>query len=362
MAVEKKVNPPFKLSPVMVIAGEDQFLRRQELQQIRTAVFGKEPSGMGFVLLEATAGITAILDECRTVGMFAPKKLVVVSPADALFRKTTDRDAADAPADDAVDADDESTDGPEQGGAGAARDMLLRYAQVPTDGATLVLMCNAWLSTTRLHKFLQPMGAIRWCEPIGVADAASWVARRSKSEYGKTIVPAAVNLLLELVGADLARLDGELSKLALYDLKSDTITLEMVSALVGFQHEQKVWALIDALTTGNAAAALTTHDELWQMDRKIGYSLVGAVFYWLAQVLRAREMLEQHVPEAEISKTLRLWQRSGPTLALARQLGIAGCRRISAALLAADMGAKSSLGEHKRNMEVFIVQLCARKG
>lgn len=360
MAKEKRINAPFTLCPVMVITGEEQFLRRQELDQIRAAVFGKEPSGLGYILPEPSLGITAILDECRTAGMFAPKKLVVVSPADALFKagggraSAADDSTEDSPDDDPADTADSGS------GSGTARELLLRYAQAPTDGTTLVLVCNTWLGTTRLHKFLQPMGAIRWCEPVDPADATGWLTRRCKSEYAKTITPPAANLLLELVGADLSRLDGELAKLSLFDLNSTTITPEMVNLLVGFQHDQQVWALIDALAVGNAAAALATHDELWQMDNKIGYTLVGAIFYWLGQVLRAREMLDRRMPEAEISKALRLWQRGTQTIALAKRLGLAGSRRISAALLVADIGAKTSLGDHKRNMEIFIVQLCAR--
>ena len=345
----------------MVITGEEQFLRRQEQDQIRAAVFGKEPSGLGYILSDPSLGITAILDECRTAGMFAPKKLVVVSPADLLFKGGGGRASAgaDNSAEDSV--DEESTETPDGGsGSGAARELLLRYAQAPAEGTTLVLVCNTWLGTTRLHKFLQPMGAIRWCEPVDPADATGWLTRRCKSEYGKTITPPAANLLLDLVGADLSRLDGELAKLSLFDLNSTAITPEMVNLLVGFQHDQQVWALIDALAVGNAAAALVTHDELWRMDNKIGYTLVGAIFYWLGQVMRAREMLDRRLPEAEISKVLRLWPRATQTIALAKRLGIAGARRISAALLAADMGAKTSLGDHKRNMEIFIVQLCSR--
>ncbi len=358
MAREKRANVPFKLCPVMVITGEEHFLRRQELEQIRAAVFGRETSGMGLVSLDNTASITTVLDECRTAGMFAQKKMVVVSPADGLFRAGASRDSDgydETPDDDTADTQDATSSS-----SGTARELLLRYAQAPSENSTLVLVCNKWLATTRLHKCLQPQGAIRWCEPPDPADVTGWLTRRGKSAYEKAITPPAAALLLELVGPDLSRLDGELAKLSLYALNAPAITPEMVDLLVGFQHEQQVWALIDALSAGNAAAALATHDELWQMDSKIGYSLVGAIFYWLGQVLRSREMLDRRISEQQISSDLRLWPRATATIALAKRWGISGSKRVSAALLAADMGAKTSLGDQKRNMEVFIVQLCSR--
>ncbi len=74
--------------------------------------------------------------------------------------------------------------------------------------------------------------------------------------------------------------------------------------LVGFQHEQEIWELINALSTRDAGTALRKIDELWQLDPKMDYSAVGAIFSWLNQVLRAREMADRKISDGAIASAL----------------------------------------------------------
>src|SRR4051812_36854692 len=139
-----KAAPP--VPPLIVLAGEELFLRSEHLVAVHRAVFGEEDPGMGLVRIDPTTrggdAIAAILDEVRTPSMFAPKKLVIVDPADPVFKK--------------VEGEDEKRLG--------NRELLENYLEAPVDSATLVLVVNSWLKTTRLHKALDKVGGIRWCE------------------------------------------------------------------------------------------------------------------------------------------------------------------------------------------------------
>jgi hypothetical protein len=66
------------------------------------------------------------------------------------------------------------------------------------------------------------------------------------------------------------------------------------------------------------------------------------------------------LPDAVIGRELRLWppERAQKVLGLARAWGLAGAARWSAAMLHMDVANKSSLGEPRRNLEKFVVQLC----
>jgi len=329
--------------PLIVLAGEELFLRGAQLVEIQRAIFGGDDPGMGLVRLDPGAlgadAMAAILDEVRMPSMFAPRKLVVVDPADLLFKK--------------VEAAEEDR-------RLGARELLENYLAAPVDSATLVLVMDAWLKTTRLHKALDKMGAVRWCEPIKAYQAPAWVVRRAKEAYGKTIEPAAVGRLAELIGPDMQRLDNELAKLSLYEPDAPAIGVRAVDALVGFQHEQKIWEMIDALAERDAATALKKIEEIWSLDSKIDYTATGAVFSWLNQVIKARELIERRMPDAVIGKELKIWpaDRAQKVLALARSWGLAGAARWSAAILQMDVANKSSLGEPRRNLEKFVVQLC----
>ena len=201
---------------------------------------------------------------------------------------------------------------------------------------------------------------MRSCEPIKAPYVPAWVDRRAKEAYGKTMEPAAVARLAELIGPDLQRLDNELAKLSLYEPDAPAIGVRAVNALVGFQHEQKIWEMIDALAERDAPTALRKIEEIWSLDSKIEYTATGAVFSWLNQVIKARELIERRLPDAAIGRELKIWQpeRAQKVVALARTWGLAGAARWSAAMLQMDVANKSSLGEPRRNLEKFVVQLC----
>jgi DNA polymerase III delta subunit len=277
--------------------------------------------------------------------MFAPKKLVVVDPADPLLKKS--EQAAD----------------PVPKGAREPmtnREMLENYVAAPADSATLLLVFNSWPKNTRLHKMLDKVGAVRLCECIKEQQAAPWIVRRAKEGYNKAIEPPAAVRLAELIGPDLQRLDNELAKLSLYDPDAPSITQKTVDALVGFQHEQQIWDMINALAERDAPTALRKIDELWALDPKIEYTATGAVFSWLNQVIKARELVDRRMPDAVIGKELKLWppDRAQKVLSLARIWGLQGAARWSEQMLEMDVANKTSLGESKRNLEKFVVMLC----
>jgi DNA polymerase III delta subunit len=339
----KSTKSSLPLPPLIVLAGEELFHRSEHLVDIQRAIFGQSDPGMGLVRLDpASLGsdtMAAILDEVRTPSMFAPRKLVIVDPADPLFKK-----AQGADADTRV----------------GSRELLENYLTAPVEESTLILVVSSWPKTTRLHKALDKIGGIRWCEPLKPQFAANWITRRASDAYGKAIDPAAAARLADLIGPDLQRLDNELAKLALYEPEAPAISVQSVNALVGFQHEQQIWDMINAVAERDAPTALRKIDEIWSLDSKIEYTATGAVFSWLNQVIKARELVERRLPDAQIGRELKLWppERAQKVLALARTWGLAGAARWSAAMLQLDVANKSSLGEPRRNLEKFIVQLC----
>lgn len=331
-----------KIRPVMVIDGTDAFSRRHLMDAIAAEVLGGDRYGM--IRIEAGTAVASLLDECRTTGMFDPRKLVVVEPADWLFKAGGDGEGDDV-----------------SGGGGGARELILAYARNPHEASVLVLVCDSWLKTTRLHKYLEGDGAILSAAEPKPGDIPPWITRRAWEQYQKKMDPTAVGRLAELVGPDLARLDSELAKLALYAGDQPAISAAMVDEMVGFQHEQKVWDFIDALAESDVAGALMRHSELLQLDARAGYTIVGAVYHWLSRVAAARELLDRRMPDAQIIRELKLFPppRAAKTLALARRWGLAGVRRALSELLRVDLAAKTSVGDSARNVETFIVNLSA---
>lgn len=352
MAKKSAPTPAVPTAPLIVVAGEDLFQRSEHIAALKQGILGDEDPGMALVRFDETASMATILDEVRTPSMFAPRKLVIVDPADKLFK---------------ANAEEEDAPPPPKGGKPAPgnRELLENYLESASGSSdasgVLVLVCTSWLKTTRLHKALDKQGAVLWAEAIKPQFVPAWLTRRARDFHGKALDPHAAARLGELIGPDLQRLDNELAKLALYQPQAPSITAEAVDALVGFQHEQPIWDMINALAARDARVALQKIDELWAMDPKIEYTAAGAVASWLNQVLKARELMDQRFGDGQIISALRLWpeDRARKILALARQWGLAGAARWSAALLQVDLDNKRSIGDPRRNLERFIVALCA---
>ena len=119
--------------------------------------------------------------------------------------------------------------------------------------------------------------------------------------------------------------------------------------------------MIEALASSDGPTALKKIEELWALDPKIEYTASGAVFSWVSQVLKARELLDRRLPDAMITKELKLWppDRAQKIITLARKWGLPGAARWSETMLKMDIANKSSLGDPRRNLEKFVVQLCS---
>ncbi len=137
--------------------------------------------------------------------MFAPRKLVLVDPADPLLKAGGD----EAP--------------PTKGRRAALsnREIMENYIEAPSDSAVLVkLVRDSCPKPTRLHKNIGQAGGhplVRGADQAARCRRRAWLTKRARDMYGKGIEPMAAARLADLIGPDLARLDNELAKLSLYD-------------------------------------------------------------------------------------------------------------------------------------------------
>ena len=134
---------------------------------------------------------------------------------------------------------------------------------------------------------------------------------------------AAVRALVDAVGLDLARIRGEVDKLVLYAAGESTITASHVRDIVTPLDEPSgVFALIDFVKAGNAAAAVREVDALFE-NGGAGPMILGLI----------RSAAGQLRPEAR-------------------------ARRALSAVLDADLALKSSRGEPRYLLERLVVELC----
>ena len=165
-------------------------------------------------------------------------------------------------------------------------------------------------------------------------------------------------LLVELVGADLGRLDTELAKLALF-ADDGKINPQNVTGVVAFQRERQMWDMTNELACGRTAEALKKWRQLIQLDTSAEFRAVTWLGMWLENVRKTIAMKRSGMQPFAIAQQLRIWPREiqGPFFQTADALGTIGAARATDLLANVDLRSKSGLGDAASNVERFILEI-----
>jgi DNA polymerase III delta subunit len=306
--------------PVYALIGEDSFLQLQKLAEIQALAGDAQRVDVD----GERAELAEVLDELRSYAMFGGGKIVVVTSADLFITRF--------------------------------REQLENYLAQPSNSATLVLRLPSLPANQRVYKLIAKTGEIAKCEPP--KDLATWVMGRAKSAHGVTIVPPAAHMLVDMIGADLGRLDNELAKLAL-QASNGKIDEQAIATNVAFQREQEMWHMTNELAAGRPAEALRRWRQLVQMDPSSEFRAVTWLAMWLENVRKALALKQQGMNQFSICQTLRLWPREiqQPFMETAQALGTQGVARALDLLAEVDLQSKSGVGEAATNVERFLMSM-----
>ncbi len=243
--------------PVYVLHGDDAYLRDAHRREIVERVVGDADPQICVTAFDGDAELADVLDELRTLPFLAPRRLVVVREADAFV--STHRDA------------------------------LERFFQAPPAAASLLLLVGSWRSNTRLAKLVAKIGEAVDCSVPKKGNLARWLAKAA-DKRGKRIAPDAAGLLAEWVGRDLAALDAEIEKLSLYVGERQEITLADVGELSASTSGPAAFALTNAITDGDPAAALRALGGMLQ-TRGDEFKTLGMLAWHIRRAATAKQML-----------------------------------------------------------------------
>ena len=297
---------------IVVLVGKELFLRTQYTAMLKEKLEAVHGEVEVFRFDGEGVDLAVVLDECRSFGLMASHKMVVVDEADSFVNAAT-------------------------------RPMLERYAAGPSEGATLVLRGGKW-NKGKLDKSIEAVGLILKCDAVDEETACKWVVGRAQRKYESSIDMRVAGGLVERLGADLGRIDTELSKLATAAGVGNPITGELVSELVGLTREEEVWAIQSYLLCGDAGRSLTELKViLGNSARSNAVPVIFACSDLARKLMGASEAMGQGVSTGVISKELKLWGASRDViLNAARRMGPGRARRLFDECVAADKTSKSS--------------------
>lgn len=323
----KPAKPAAKPGPehrIVVLHGKDAFLRAEFTASLKRAL-AEAKGDVDTIRFEGSSEVAEVLDECRSFGLMQQHKLVVVDEADQFVKDSS-------------------------------RAMLERYAEAPSEDATLVLRSDRW-HKGKLDKLIDAVGVVRKCDAPTEGQAVTWAQHRVKVRHEAEITPEAARALVSRVGADLGRIDAELAKLAAATGNNGPISPQLVAEFVGVSREEEVWGIQSAMLGAPPEAALGHLRELIEVSRQptvlISYALCD-----LARKLHLATVgLQAGENPGAIGKTLKLWGPSQDVvMRAARGADPSRTLELLDAALEADVAQKTGLGDPERQLERVVLR------
>lgn len=310
---------------IAVLHGPEVFLRQLHTQKLREALVAAHGEIQTFLFDGQSAAAADVLDECRSFGLMASHKLVIVDNADQFVKE-------------------------------ANRALVERYAESPSDGATLVLRADKW-NRGKLDAMIEKVGAMVECQPISEAAAVSWAIDRSAKRHDAEIERGAAELLVERLGADLGRIDTELEKLATAAGQGKTVSAALVAEFVGRSREDEVWGIQSTLLSGTPTEIMARVRDVLEVSRQPPV-LVSFAFVELARKLHgASAAIRGGARPFDLTKPLKLWgSMAEAVLGAARSVEPSAAARLYASCVESDARQKSGLSDPDRAVRTTAVR------
>jgi len=328
-----------KEPPLLLLLGEERRLAWRAVGRLREGLEGQDD--LAYLRLDAAeVRASEVVAHCQSLPMLSPRLVVVVEGVERWLprrRNDEEQEEDDAPA----------TDPAEE---------LLAYLKDPNPTTTLALVADKLDGRARITKALKKHAHCLECKPVGRGDAITWcetMARESKIRLGRGVA----NLLVELLGTDLSRLETEVQRLALEVEEGDTVALATAEA-VSAAALPDTWAFVGHLAARDRAKALTTLHNLIASG-EVPIRLVGLIAWQLRQLIRARAGLDRGRSQASIAKELRLYgNRAGQLFQRAARFTETDLVAAHTRLLQADLELKGRGLDARLSLESFVHDLC----
>ena len=187
--------------------------------------------------------LSAVIDDARSFSLFATRRVIWASGAEAALPK---RDTGDSEAAASIHA----------------------YLKDPPPGVVVVFDCSRYefegddkAKIQRVQKFYSMIGAHVEFTRHTPAEARK-LAEQLARERGLRIGPVELDALVELLAADVARISTEIEKLSLYAGTDRSVTEDDIYNLAPSAKASTIFALVNALGRNDRTASLESLDVL----------------------------------------------------------------------------------------------------
>ena len=339
--------------PVTLFLGAEAFERRRcRAALISTALEGAGDEAVTRYDLSEVS-IPQVLDDARSMSLFAPRRVILVSSAEAVLPRLSK-------------SDDDDDGAP--GDASAAGAALAHYVKDPTPATALLFEATRFdlegeekKKNDRIRKFyaaIPDVVELRPFTPDEARSALDQLARAANLKLG----PGAAEMLVESLGADAARIASEIDKLSLYAGPNRALTVDDIAGLVPDARETTVFVLVGALGRRDRQRALGVLDTLCREGEylPLALSFLSGQFR-MALIARESNLRSAGQIQGHFAKSgIPMWgSRAEQVLQTATKFTKEQLERGMKLIFAADRDLRSARPDDRVVMEKFIVELTA---
>jgi DNA polymerase-3 subunit delta len=333
--------------PVILLLGPEAYERRR-IKEALTAQYPPDAIAQ-HDLAEAT--LAEAVDDARSLSLFASERLIWVVNAEAALPKGK-----------AAAAEDEDGEG---GGGGADAGVLKDYLADPTPGVVMIFEASRFdfegedkRRQDRVRKFYAAIADVVELRRFSTSDARR-EAESLVRAAGFRIDADGLDLLIEALGADIARIAVEIEKLALF-ASGREVGVDDIAALVPDARASNVFALVSAMGRRDRARSLEILDTLVREGEYLPLALAFlSTQFRMALVareagLKSAGQIQQHFTRLGV----QMWgSRADQVFQTVSKFSRPQMERAMKLIFEADRGLRDARPDDRIVMERFILEL-----
>ena len=344
-----------ELAPAYLFLGPDGYQRRMAREALIQAAIGDADRESAVALHDlGEVELAQVIDDARSLSLFASERAILVRAAERALPKGRI----------AEETDEEGA----ASGSGDQADLLAAYMKDPSPGVVLLFDCERYdfegddkTKIERVRKFYGAVPEVVEMRRYAAEDAHA-EARRLASRAGVEIEPAAMELLIESLAADMMRIAVEIEKLALYAGKGRPVTADDVGAMVPDARSTTIFALVNALGRRDRVRSLAVLDTLTKEGEYLPLALAFLATQFRTALaakeagLRSPQQIQAHFSRSGVP----MWgSRAEQVYQTVSKFSKDQLQRAITLVFEADKGLRSARPDDRIVMERFVTELTA---
>ncbi len=340
-----------EIPPVCLFLGQEAWNRKRCREALVAALGPPERQDA------AQSTVAELVDDARSMSLFASERFLFVSNAEAAMPRTG-RAAAGAA------ESEEEEDGEAPAAAAGGAGPLEAYVKDPTPGVTLVFEASRWdfegddkARTDRVRKFYSAIPDVVEFRRFSLDEARMEADRIAKAGNVK-LDAAAAETLVEALAGDVGRIAVEIEKLALY---GKPVTAEDLPNLVPDARQSTIFALVNALGRRDRARALDALDALVREGEYLPLALTFlATQFRMALAAKEANLRSAGQVQGHFQKSgIPMWgSRAEQVAQTATKFSKDQLERGLRLIFEADRDLRSARPDDRTVVESFVVKLC----